>query len=335
MYFECYNRSHIQSLISIRDGETKLGSCVEVISNVQLWEKELETSEAKYVLLGIPEDFGVRANYGKSGANTSWKTFLQSFLNIQSTTSCTGKNLLILGAFNFESEYLSSNNLSITELRNLVEQIDELVFNVVSKIFKLGKIPIVIGGGHNNCYPLIKAASLTYNKPINCINLDAHSDFRALEGRHSGNGFSYAFHNKYLSKYAILGLHKSYNSQNVMDEIHANPNIKYFYFEDIFIENSISFKAATSDLLNHVCENNAFVGIELDVDSIANVASSAITPIGISSIEALQYINTCKKNISDVAYWHIPEAISYSESVGNSTTTGKLLSYFVSIIIRL
>jgi formiminoglutamase len=35
---------------------------------------------------------------------------------------------------------------------------------------------------------------------VNAINFDAHSDFRILEGRHSGNGFSYAYEEGFLKK---------------------------------------------------------------------------------------------------------------------------------------
>jgi arginase family enzyme len=41
-------------------------------------------------------------------------------------------------------------------------------------------------------------------KTINAINFDAHSDFRILEGRHSGNGFSYAYEEGFLKKYFVL-----------------------------------------------------------------------------------------------------------------------------------
>lgn len=58
--------------------------------------------------------------------------------------------------------------------------------------------PIAIGGGHNNAYPMLKGYSLAKKEKINAINCDPHADFRALEGRHSGNGFSYAVNDGYL-----------------------------------------------------------------------------------------------------------------------------------------
>ena len=89
--------------------------------------------------------------------------------------------------------------------------------NLIFKIVSAGKTPIVIGGGHNNAYGNIKGTSLALNKPINVINFDAHTDFRALEGRHSGNGFSYAFQEGFLNNYFIFGIHENYSSKAVLN----------------------------------------------------------------------------------------------------------------------
>ena len=45
-------------------------------------------------------------------------------------------------------------------------------------------IPMVIGGGHNNSFPLLKAVSQTLGYPqgIACLNCDAHADFQAVGG---------------------------------------------------------------------------------------------------------------------------------------------------------
>jgi len=65
----------------------------------------------------------------------------------------------------------------------------------------------------NNAYPILKgtAGALGASKGINCVNCDPHADFRDLEGRHSGNGFSYAYADRFLSRYFIFGLHENYN----------------------------------------------------------------------------------------------------------------------------
>ena len=46
---------------------------------------------------------------------------------------------------------------------------------------------------------------------VAAVNLDPHADFRATEGRHSGNGFSYAYMDGALGFYHVVGLHPGKN----------------------------------------------------------------------------------------------------------------------------
>ncbi len=178
---------------------------MQVIAEQNNIEQSLQTSNAKFVIIGIPEDIGVKANYGTGGTDTAWVPFLSSFLNIQSNDFIEGSNILLLGHFDFSevARLIETNALSYDEkviaYRHAVNQLDEAVEPLIKLIVQSNKIPIVIGGGHNNAYPLIKGAAKGLYKSgqiplasINCINLDAHADFRPLEGRHSGNAFSYA-----------------------------------------------------------------------------------------------------------------------------------------------
>jgi formiminoglutamase len=41
-----------------------------------------------------------------------------------------------------------------------VKKIDKDVSHIIFNIIKLGKIPIIIGGGHNNAYGNIKGSAL-------------------------------------------------------------------------------------------------------------------------------------------------------------------------------
>src|SRR5690606_16961508 len=144
-----------------------------------------------------------------------------SFLNTQSNDFLSGEEILLLGHFDFgDFKYLIENNAyNQTELleayRKAVTLIDDEVENMLKAIAAAKKIPLIIGGGHNNAYPIIKGVAKGLQKvhglplaQINCINLDAHTDYRPEEGRHSGNGFRYAETNGYLGKYSIIGLHE-------------------------------------------------------------------------------------------------------------------------------
>ena len=82
-----------------------------------------------------------------------------------------------------------------------------------------GLEPVVIGGGHNNAFGLLRALSTFHHAGVAAVNLDPHCDFRPLEGRHSGNSFSYAASQGYLNRYHILGLHEQKNSETSLQQL--------------------------------------------------------------------------------------------------------------------
>ena len=328
----------------MRRYETKMGERLLYLKKENDWQQLLSDSGAKYVLLGIPEDIGVRANYGTGGADTVWLPFLNAFLNTQSNDFLTGESILLLGHFDFgDIKYLIDKNAynqeeMINAYRHAVNIIDEEVENMMKVIASCKKIPIVIGGGHNNAYPIIKGVAKGLHKAekiplaqINCINLDAQSDFRPIEGRHSGNAFKYAETDGYLGKYSIIGLPENYIPQNVLKEIHENPFIQYCSYEDIFIHERKNFIQSIAHATGFT--EDTMTGIELDADCIENVLSSACTPSGITALQARQYINFTATDVK-VAYLHISEGACQLVDGRKDDSTGKLISYLVSDFVK-
>lgn len=328
--FDLYDRNRIDPLIAHREGETKLGAVVQLPAEKDL-AAALRASTAKFVLLGIPEDIGVRANGGVGGAHTLWEPALKALLNIQSTDSLPGDELLVLGAFRFDTWMEESLPADVATLRQYVTRIDEAVAPVIEAIVAAGKIPVVIGGGHNNAYPLLKGTSLGLQQAINCINLDAHSDYRVMEGRHSGNGFRYAKHEGFLSHYAIIGLHRNYNSRNVLKDIRQDTDLQVSFYEDIFLRDMMTFQESVLEAIDHTAGKPT--GIELDLDCIAGVLSSAATPAGISALQARQYVRWCAQS-SQPAYLHLTEGAVQLRDGRTDGSTAKLVAYLVSDFIR-
>ena len=343
-HFKTYNKQDILSLTRLRRFETKLGERLAVASDPDITES-IRSIRADYVIVGIPEDIGVQANYGTGGTSTSWIPFLQSFLNIQSNDFLTGENVALAGHFDFgDLQYLIDRNAhdeeeKIQAYRHAVNAIDEEVESLVKLIVASGKIPIVIGGGHNNAYPLIKGAAKGLHQlqliplpQINAINLDAHTDYRPSEGRHSGNGFRYAEEDGFLQKYCAVAVHENYLPQNVWMDIVNNPFIDMITYEDIFIHQKRSFRQAVSHAIDFTNDN--YTGIELDLDSVQNTLSSACSPSGIEALHARQYINLCAAHVN-ACYLHICEGASRLSNGKTNELTGKLVSYLVSDFIKM
>jgi formiminoglutamase len=321
-----------------RSGEIKFGEKMMTIPKGIDPASFLKTSEAKYVLFGIPEDIGVRANYGRPGAASAWDSAIRSIANIQHNRFCKGSQILVLGRLNVcdemkEVEHLDFNDIDDrSKLSQLVEKIDKDVSHIIFNIIKCGKIPIIIGGGHNNSYGNIKGTALAKGKSINAINFDAHSDFRILEGRHSGNGFSYAYEEGFLKKYFIFGLHENYTSKSVLDIIKKiEDRVRYITYDSINIRKEKNFNQELANALEFI--KNDCYGIEIDLDAIPNIASSAMTLSGFSIEELRQFVTYFGKN-KNASYLHICEGAPDLDEGKNNHLIGKLIGYLVTDFIK-
>lgn len=343
-HFKYYSKQDILSLTTTRRFETKLGERVATLPDNHNLEEFLQKTTAKFIVVGVPEDIGVRANKGVGGADSAWVPFLQNFLNIQSNDFFSGDDVALVGHFDFgDIQYLIDNTAhsedeKLEAYRHAVNTIDEEVEKLIKIITSHKKIPVVIGGGHNNAYPLLKGAAKGWHKAgviplaqINCVNLDAHTDYRPIEGRHSGNAFRYAEEDGYLQKYCVVGIHENYLPQNTWSDIVNNPFIDCITFEDIFIHEKRSFLQAVAHATNFTSDN--LTGIDIDLDAIQNTLSSAISPVGISAIQARQYVSFAAAD-SKPAYLHICEGATRLSDGRTDVTSGKLISYLVSDFIK-
>jgi formiminoglutamase len=343
-HLKVYTKQDILSLTNIRKFETKVGERVLVANNPSAIALSLEQTPAEYILVGIPEDIGIKADQGIGGADTAWVPFLQSFLNIQSNDFLPGDGVLLLGHFDFSglAPLIEANAHGPEEkteaYRHAVNTIDEAVESLVKLITAAGKIPIVIGGGHNNSYPLIKGsakglykAGLLQLAQINAVNLDAYTRYRPSDGRHSGNGIRYAEEDGYLQKYCVIGIHENYLQQNVWLDFVNNPFTDFITYEDIFILEKRNFIQAVAHATSFTEEN--YIGLELDLGCIENTLAGDKTPSGLSPLHARQYV-TFAATDSKIAYLYICEGACALSDGRQTETTGRLISYIVSDFIK-
>ena len=343
-HFKIYNKHDVLALTNLRKFETRLGERVHIMGYAEDIGKSIQSTTAKYVLFGIPEDIGVKANASMGGADTAWLPFLNEFLNIQSNDFLDGEEILLAGHFDFgDIQYLidtaaKNDDEKVEACRHAVITIDDEVEHLVKLITEAKKIPLVIGGGHNNAYPLIKGAAKGWFKAgllplaqINCINLDAHADYRPMEGRHSGNPFRYAEEDGYLQKYCVVGLHENYIQQNTWVDLVNNVFFDCITYEDIFIHEKRTFLQAVAHAVGFT--EDILCGIEIDLDSIEGVLSSAMTPCGISPLLARQFVSYTSLD-SKPAYLHISEGATRLADGRTDDTTGKLISYLVSDFVK-
>lgn len=302
-----YSNKAIKALTNKRDFEAKIG---EFLVDVEL---------ADVVILGISESIGPKANLGRSGSENAFAPFMSSFLNMQYNRFTNKQSAAILG----EVVSAVSDDLSVSEYRSYVQRLDEFVYKILSTYLKEEQLLIVVGGGHNNAYPLLKYGFEKFGK-LNVVNLDPHADYRSMEGRHSGNGFSYAFHEGFVMKYSVIGLHRYYNSENMLTELQKNGHY-YSFFED-WIAGEGSLEEDTEKVIQMYRQFNNHIGVELDLDSIAYMPTSAYTPSGISVEDARNYIRKTVANLP-VSYVHFPEGAPQNQR--DAMVVGKALAYLI------
>lgn len=298
---------------TLREGEVRLGERVVFRSNNDDWKS------CRYHLLGVQEDVGPQLNGGLPGAKNAFQSFIGRFLSLQANRFIQGEAIAIHGTISLINEQQATVGM--------IEDLDELIASWSTEVIENGGVPIVIGGGHNNAFGLIKALSFVAKQPVSVVNLDPHADTRALTFRHSGNPFSAAFSAGYIKNYTVLGLHESYNNEAILDFL-TEMQATVFYYES-WLDSLSQFEIDVNQVVTD--SMGTLIGVELDMDAIAYMPASAFTPSGISVDQARMYVRKMARN-QKVAYLHLPEAAPKNET--EEKITGKALAYLVSDFIK-
>ncbi|MCX8473356.1 MAG: arginase family protein [Sediminibacterium sp.] len=345
--FEFLNQVLLDSKVNKRDYEYKIGQLLELIEpNPNLsYEENIELfchqSTSKYCIFGVADCTGVLANYGTAGCETAWDDFIEIFLNMQANPFINLKNVMVLGTFRLPHSIALSDTLNkesnISKLRDRTQEINLQIANFIQILIQKNKIPIIIGGGHHLAFATIKGCydglfSQQKSPKINVLNIDAHLDLRPLEGMHSGNGFSYAFEKGYLHKYTNMGAFENYITQHFFDNYANHSSIIFYSFEDLFVRKKYDVDVVITHILNTYREP---WGLEIDLDIIQQVVSSAQTPLGISPLTLKQILfkifNSCNKPIY-ISFVEGAKLIPSNHS--NVFQIGKLLSLLLTECIK-
>lgn len=309
--FEEFDSNALLNFFVHRNGETRIG------------DFNLTKKNARFVILGIQESIGPLANNGLSGSENAFESFLRVFLNSQVYDGFNIEDISILGSIKHISSFSTLENAS-----DQVLELDDFVSELLDKYISENQIPIVIGGGHNNAFPLIKWSSK--EKVVNVLNLDPHADCRETDRRHSGNSFSYAIEQGILNEYAVLGLHEAFNNSFIRNFM-IDRKIKHSFYED-YLKGNRNLIDDASEIIQSWNLNKQQIGIEIDMDCIANMPSSAFSPSGWSLDQVRTYLMHIIPKIEQLSYVHLPEASPKNEL--ENKLVGKSLTYLVRDIVN-
>ncbi len=123
-----YQAATLAAFQQLRDGETRLGQVLcytdPVFTSGRSFNCNAKQQGCAFVLLGVPEDIGPRANFGQGGSDLGWQAFIRKFINLQHNEFLDGSKILLLGELNCPDLQQQSQNADVATLRSLCAEID-------------------------------------------------------------------------------------------------------------------------------------------------------------------------------------------------------------------
>src|SRR5689334_1585285 len=163
-----------------RAEDPRLFECVEC------WSGNLDALRpGRPVLLGFPQDEGVRRNQGRTGAAVAPREIRQWLYRLTPWDGVSGTDLAALGIL----------DLGNIRIEGDLEEAQWALGEVVGVLLKAETVPVVLGGGHETAFGHYRGY-VNARRSVGVINLDAHLDVRpALAGEgHSGSPFRQMMH---------------------------------------------------------------------------------------------------------------------------------------------
>ena len=117
----------------------------------------------------------------------------------------------------------------------------------------------------------------------------------------------------------------------MIDELNKNENIHYYTYEDISVREKISINEVVEQCTEKI-ENN-IVGIEIDLDAIQNIPTSAKTSSGFLPVDVRKMVSSFSSKLKPL-YIHIAEGAPILSHIKTDNKTGKLIAYLITDFIK-
>lgn len=220
---------------------------------------------AKVVLLGCPQDEGVRRNQGRVGAKDAPDAIRR----------CLYRYVTIAGLQLFD--------LGNTLIQDTLESTHDVHREIVRQVLRDGKKLVILGGGNDISYPDCSALAIETDGGILAFNIDAHFDVRADKPRNSGTPYRQLLEEGHI---------KGENFFEVGSQAFANSSVYEQYLVDKGVM-IVPILALWTHGLNHIFELMTikpnlpiFWGLDIDVVRAADAPGvSAVNPAGMKGEE--------------------------------------------------
>ncbi len=234
---------------------------------------------ADVVIVGCPQDEGVRRNGGRAGAAEAPDAIRQQFYRL--TTFNIRKRIFDLGDIVIDGD---------------LETIHERHFKVLKQLLEDKKRVIVLGGGNDISYPDGCAMADVFGPDWWIgVNIDAHLDVRLADERNSGTPYRQLLDEGHLRPgYFYEAGYQSHLASPVYYEYIRERGVNRISLEllrsrteaDLELKESIKQK-----FIGHSSSLNTFFGFDLDAVRMADApGTSAPSPLGLRAGEFIQLV---------------------------------------------
>jgi hypothetical protein len=213
---------------------------------------------------------------------------------------------------------------------------------VIELVLQAGLCPIVVGGGHNNAYPIIRACA--GSSRLSVLNISAHAGYQPQERRDGSNPYTYADAQGLIRRMGMIGLHEQLVSEQELQCLDER-GWQYLSLEQLHLLDKQVEQSRIEGIVDYVTGGTESVGIDVELDLLAGLPGGAGSWVGLP-LEAIMF---CLKSLvlaSPIAYLHlcdrhICEETEYREVLYQSTDrlernriVGAVCARLVSIFLR-
>jgi len=272
---------------------------------------ENDYERADIVILGCPQDEGVKRNRGREGAAQAPNAIRTQFYK--------------LTPFNIKKRLFDLGN---TDVSGSLEEIHDRHTEIVTQVLRDGKRLVVLGGGNDISYADGRAMAAVF-RPDHWIgvNIDSHLDVRADQPRNSGTPYRQLLEEKCLLPAYFY---------EVAYQTHFCSPVYYSYIRNLGV-NRISLELlrsrAQADLelkenirqkfVGHSTALSTFFGFDMDAVRSADApGTSAPSPLGLKAGEFIQLI----KYAASLANTRIIEFAEVNPNFDVDDRTAKLVA---------
>lgn len=233
--------------------------------------------DSAIVILGCPQDEGVRRNGGRIGAALAPDKIREQFYKL----TTFGINLKIF-------------DLGNTKIDGSLEEIHDRQIEIVKQLLRDKKTIISLGGGNDLSYPDCRALSETFGaENISALNIDAHFDVRSDSPRNSGTPYRQLLEERCLEpeNFYEIGWQKQTNSP-VYFEYLTNLKVNLVSFDDC--------RSEQNNWLKRIEQQNSeyfFWGFDVDAVRMSDAPGvSAANPLGFTAEEFCSFAALAGEN---------------------------------------